>query len=252
VADIDAGVVRLTESDDGVVEITMRDTENRNTFSYALIEGLMQCFDVVARNDRYKVVVLTGYDTYFASGGTKELLLKMYKGEITFNDMEFFRLPLDCPLPVISAMQGHGLGGGFIFGLYADLVVLSRESIYTANFMKYGFTPGMGATLIAPVKLGDVLANEMLFTARTYRGEELAARGLPIPVVPRHDVLAHARQLARTVAEKPRLSLLTLKEHMTFAVREQLPLVIERELRMHEVTFHQPEVETRIEAFFAT
>lgn len=251
-ADIDAGVVRLTESDDGVVEITMRDAENRNTFSYALIDGLMRCFDAVARNDRYKVVVLTGYGTYFASGGTKELLLKMYQGEITFNDMDFFRLPLDCPLPVISAMQGHGLGGGFIFGLYADLVVLSRESIYTANFMKYGFTPGMGATLIAPAKLGGVLANEMLFTAATYRGEELAARGLPIPVVPRKDVLAHARQLARIVAEKPRLSLLTLKEHMSCGLREQLPMVIERELRMHEVTFHQPEVETRIEAFFAT
>lgn len=35
-------------------------------------------------------------------------------------------------------------------GLFADIVILSRESVYTANFMKYGFTPGMGATFIVP------------------------------------------------------------------------------------------------------
>ena len=51
-------------------------------------------------------------------------------------------------------MQGHGIGGGFVVGLFADFVILSRESVYSTNFMKYKFTPGMGATYIVPKKIG--------------------------------------------------------------------------------------------------
>jgi polyketide biosynthesis enoyl-CoA hydratase PksI len=243
-------VVQLNELEGNVVEITMRDAENHNTFSYPLIDGLVRCFDAIQNDDRYKIVILTGYDTYFASGGTKELLNKMCRGEIRFNDLDFFRLPLDCALPVICAMQGHGLGGGFIFGLYGDFIVLSRESVYTANFMKFGFTPGMGATLLAPLKLGYFLGHEMLFTARNYRGEELAQRGLAVPVVPRKEVLPYARRMAALMAEKPRLSLITLKQHMTRNLREQLPKAIEMEVRMHDATFGQDEVADRIDQLF--
>ncbi|HWW19349.1 MAG TPA: enoyl-CoA hydratase-related protein [Steroidobacteraceae bacterium] len=50
---------------------------------------------------------------------------------------------------------------------------LSRESLYTANWMKYGFTPGMGAIGVLRKKLGIGLAQEMLLSARTYRGADL-------------------------------------------------------------------------------
>ncbi len=98
-------------------------------------------------------------------------------------------------------MQGHGIGGGLVFGLFADFVLLSRESIYTANFMKYGFTPVTGATYV----LGLGLAEEMLLSARTYRGADLEKRGIQFPVLPGVEVLQNAHQLARDLAEKPRI-----------------------------------------------
>ncbi|NEO96210.1 MAG: enoyl-CoA hydratase, partial [Moorea sp. SIO3G5] len=158
-------VVQLVELGNGVVQITMKDEENCNRFSPGIIEGLYKCFGAVAENKSYKVVILTGYGNYFCSGGTKEELISIYKREIKFSDLDFFRIALDCEIPVIAAMQGHSIGGGLVFGLYADLVVLSQESIYTTNFMKYGFTPGLGCTLIVPEKLG-VLGWEMMYTAQ--------------------------------------------------------------------------------------
>jgi polyketide biosynthesis enoyl-CoA hydratase PksI len=116
--------------------------------------------------------------------------------------------------------------------------------------MKYGFTPGMGATFILPQKLGIALAQEMMLAAKTYRGEELQKRGIPFPVLPREEVMEYALDLARTVAEKPRVSLITLKDHLVASLREGLPKVIAAEVAMHEKTFHQPEVRDRIEAFF--
>jgi polyketide biosynthesis enoyl-CoA hydratase PksI len=243
-------VIDFKELTPHIVQITMQDEEYKNTFSQALMVGLIQAFDRIRANSHYKAVILTGYGPYFASGGTQEGLLALADGQSKFADSNIYSLSLDCPIPVIAAMAGHGIGGGFAMGLFADFILLGRESIYTTNFMKYGFTPGMGATYIVPQKLGIALGHEMLLNAQTYRGEVLKQRGVPFPVYPRKDVLEHARQIAQALAEKPRVSLITLKAHLVAPLRQALPAVIEQELRMHEQTFHQPEVKDRIKTLF--
>lgn len=243
-------VVALTPIEPGIVEIRMQDRVHKNVFTEPLVRGLIDAFDRVRADTTCKVVVLTGYDTYFASGGSKEALLALYEGKAKFTDGNIYSLPLECDVPVIAAMQGHGIGGGFVLGLFADFVVLSRESVYTTNFMKYGFTPGFGSTYVLPKKLGVSCAAELLITARNFRGGELAQRGIPFPVLPRTEVLAHAYETARQVAEKPRESLIVLKRHLVIEIKRELPKFIEQELAMHDVTFHQPEVKERIHALF--
>ncbi|WP_062085683.1 polyketide synthase [Caballeronia udeis] len=243
-------VVGIEELEAGIVLVRMQDRINKNTFTSELIDGLTQAFARISERTDCKVVVLSGYDSYFSSGGTKEGLRDLFEGKFKFTDKDLYSLALKCPVPVVAAMQGHGIGGGFVLGMFADLVILARESIYTANFMKYGFTPGMGATFILPIKLGIALAQEMMLSAANYRGEELQKRGVPFSVLPREQVLPHAVALARSLAEKPRASLVALKTHLAAPLREQLPRFIDEELALHELTFHQPEVKERIEALF--
>ncbi|MEV0636199.1 polyketide synthase [Streptomyces sp. NPDC050619] len=240
--------VGYTNIRDGVVQITMQDREHKNTFSGRLITGLSEAFERVGADGRCKAVVLTGYDNYFASGGTKESLLQIQDRKISFTDSNIYGLALDCPVPVISAMQGHGIGGGFAMGMFADFIVLSQESVYTTNFMQYGFTPGMGATLILPKKLGFSLGQEMLLSAKTYYGRDLKERGVPFPVLRRAEVLPYAVELAENLAEKPRVSLITLKDHLVSDLRSELPSYIEREVAMHDKTFHQSEVRDLIQS----
>jgi polyketide biosynthesis enoyl-CoA hydratase PksI len=246
-----ATIVDVQEAGPGIVTVTMQDRARKNLFSTELFDALIAAFTSISRRPDCKVVLLTGYDSYFLSGGDRQGLLAIHEARAKCTDDNFFRLLLDCPVPVISAMQGHGIGGGFVFGLYADFVVLSRESVYTTNFMNYGITPGMGGTCIVPRKLGTALGEEMLLAARSYRGGELEKRGVGFPVVPRAELLDYARQLAADIAAKPRASLVMLKEHLTRELREQLPHTVERELAMHDLTFHQPEVRERIEEVFA-
>ncbi|UED75685.1 polyketide synthase [Brevibacillus sp. DP1.3A] len=243
-------VVELREIEPGIALITMQDRVYKNTFSDDLVKGLAHAFLTVKETERYKAVILTGYDTYFASGGTQEALLAIFEGQLKFTDSNFYSLALECPVPVISAMQGHAIGGGFVIGMFADFVVMSRESVYTANFMKYGFTPGMGATYILPRKLGLSLGNEMLLSSSNYRGADLEKRGVPFAVLPRDQVMSHALELARQLAEKPRLSLVTLKDHLVETMRAELPNYIEKEVAMHELTFHQTEVRDKILSLF--
>lgn len=246
------GAVEVRFVDRHVLQIRMQDRASKNTFSEALTQGLQDAFAQVEREPECKVVILTGYDNYFASGGTQEQLLGLANGRGAFTDRALYSLPLLCPVPVISAMQGHGIGGGFVLGMFADLAVLARESIYATNFMRYGFTPGMGATFILPHKLGLALATQMMLTASNFRGEELQQRGLPFPVVPREKVMPHALELAEALAEKPRVSLVALKAHLTAHLRDGLPGTVAQEVAMHAVTFAQPEVKTRIATLFGS
>ncbi len=245
-----SSVVELQEIESGIFQMKMQDTESKNTFSPALVEGLITGFTKIKQSESCKVVILTGYDSYFAAGGTKEGLMDFQAGKGKFTDINIYSLALECDVPVISAMQGHGIGGSFLMGHFSDFVILSRASVYTTNFMKYGFTPGMGATLIVPWKLGISLGHEMLLNAQTYRGQELKDRGVSFPVYPRAEVLGQAIQTARQLVEKPRISLVSLKKHLVEPIANELPAIIEKEVAMHEKTFHQDEVKERIRKLF--
>jgi polyketide biosynthesis enoyl-CoA hydratase PksI len=240
--------VELNYVEDSIAVVSMEEQEHRNTFSPALVSGLVASFERIREEDRAKAVVIHGYANYFCCGGTQEELRKIFQRQIDFTDLGIHRLLLDCEVPTIAAMQGHALGGGLAFGCCADLLVLAEESVYSANFMKYGFTPGMGSTYVIPAKLGPVLGVEMLLTARGYQGGELKERGAGAKVVRRAEVIPTAMSLARELADKPAVSLKLLKKHLTQRIREELPRIVQQELSMHEVTFDQPEVRERIEA----
>lgn len=239
-------VVHLEEIIGGIALVKMEDRDTKNAFSDNLMEDLLEVFKYIDSNENFKVVILTGYDNYFATGGTKETLLNIYEKKIKFSDNNIYSLLIDCKIPVIVAMQGHAVGGGLILGITGDIVIMSRESVYTSNFMKYGFTPGMGATYLLPKKLGLSISQEMLFTAMNYRGAELEKRGIPFKVMGRNEVLDYAIEIAETFIEKPRLSLITLKNHLLSEIRAELPSVIRKELEMHDITFHQSDVKSKI------
>lgn len=243
-------VLQVTRPLPEVALLKIEDREAKNCFTDTLMHGLVDTFRQVSKDTSVHAVVMTGYDSYFCSGATRKILERLQAGKADFSEGGLYNLPLDCEVPVIAAMQGHAIGGGLVFGLFSDVVVLSRESVYAANFMKYGFTPGMGATLVLPLKLGTALGTEMLISARTYRGQELADRGVPYQVLPRADVLDHAMGLARDLARIPRTSLTLLKAHLNRALHASLPDTIERELAMHQATIGNDDVRARIASLF--
>ena len=245
-----SAVILLDYYTDEIARVELHDENSKNTFSEEFITGLHEVFDEINKNPAIKVVVIHGYDTYFCCGGTKKELLTIANGEAKFSDLAFFRLLLDCRVPCIAAMQGHALGGGLAFACYADHLILDEESFYSFNFMNYGFTPGMGATYIGPRKFGKVLAHEMLYCGRNYKGSELKSRGVQLQVVPQDEVISAALEMAEELADKPRIALTTLKKHLTKPIVAALPQIINDEVAMHEITFTTPEVKERIERMF--
>lgn len=229
-------VMKLSLLDDGVVCLTMNERDGRNMFTPAFMDGLEEAFEKVGEFSEAKVVVLTGHASYFACGGTADGLAQLQRGEGKFTDRRIYSLPLSCPLPVIAAMQGHGIGAGWSLGMYCDQAIFAPEGIYHSNYLWYGFTPGAGATMIFPHRLGDALGREVLFTAREYRGKELAKRANHLIVVPSREVLSKAMTAAHNLAQKPKTELLALKQSQTKTLRDNLDVVLSREFAMHKKT----------------
>ena len=248
---IKSDVMKLKASKNGILSVIMCDQESKNTFSEKFIKGLIEVFEHIKNNNDYRVVILTGYDNYFACGGTKEELLGIQKGEDRIIGGKFFSLALDCKIPVIAAMQGHGIGAGWALGMFCDLTIFSEESIYTANFMEYGFTPGAGATMIFPEKFGYNLGQEILFTSKQYRGSELKDRRIGFPVLQRNEVIKRALEFANKLCIYSRAELIEKKDGINMELRERFDDTIEKELVMHEKTFvGNIEVLKRIERNF--
>lgn len=246
-----AAAVALDVFDDGVAVLRMEERSGRNTFTADLMDGLSEAFEVVARSSDIKAVVLTGFEGYFACGGTADGLESLQRGDTHFTDRRIYSLPLECPLPVIAAMQGHAIGAGWALGMFCDLALFGAESVYHSNYLELGFTPGAGATLIFPRRLGDDLGREVLFSAMPFKGRDLKARAPGLHVLPGARVLPEALRLAHTLARRTRDELIAAKSDSVHELLEALPGVLQRELDMHRRTFiGNDEVLTRIRAAF--
>lgn len=233
---------------DAVATVRLADTENRNVFTPELVALFQAALAAAVAEPEARVVLLAGLPDIFCAGGSRESLLAEPEGRETLGHDQIVRAPLRCPLPVVAAMRGHAIGGGLLFGLYADIPVLSERSVYTANFLSYGFMPCMGATWVLPHRLGPVLGTEVLLGAARFRGRELRERGAPLSVVPHDAVEATAAGLAARIATAPRRALEHTKAALAATWRAESDHAFEREVAGHLETLKHPVVRQAVAA----
>lgn len=249
-----AEVVKYKVIREHIAVVTMEDRNHKNMLSDDLYYGLMKVFAQIAEDESISAVVLTGYENIFCMGGMRNNLKEIAEQNSLCSDGTFVYLGLlSCPVPVIAAMQGHAYGGGLMLGMFADAIIMAEESIYSANFTRYGFTPGVGTTYVLAEKLGDVLAQEMMYTANEYQGSELKERGVTVQIRKREEVLDAAVEMAAAMTNKPRKTLTVLKQELAERVLDKLPRYIMSEVAMHQKIFSGEivnEAKKRIEKYF--
>lgn len=247
----DGSKVSLEIIDDNIAIVRMIDREHKNTFTNELLGGLLKRFKEIKQHGNIKVIIITGYENIFSMGGTYEQLIGISEAKNKFTDIPFlYRGLLDAEVPVISVMQGHAYGGGMLFGMYGDIVMMAEEGVYSAVFMKYGFTPGMGATYVLADKLGGSIANELMYSARLYDGRTLKENGAQVRIMPREQLMPAAMELARNIAQRPLSSLKVLKSELSSRYLSRIEHILETETEMHKKTFSTAEVRENIERIY--
>ncbi|MGC4083043.1 MAG: enoyl-CoA hydratase/isomerase family protein [Vicinamibacterales bacterium] len=231
----------------GIATITMNDPAASNALGEAMVHELIAAFDYAGGRDDVRAVVLTGSGPTFSAGAPVDLLLRLVRGELEPADITLPRALLGCPVPVIAAVAGHAVGGGFALALAADIIVLASECRYGFTFMNYGFTPGMGTTRLCEHALSPAVAHELLYSGELRRGDRFSGSGIN-HVVPREAVIETALDIAARIAEKPRTALELLKRTLATPRRTAFEEALTVEAQMHEITMRAPGVEARITA----
>jgi polyketide biosynthesis enoyl-CoA hydratase PksI len=229
-----------------VALVRLADDAGRNVFTPTLGAAFHDALDEAVRHPASRVVLLAGLPDIFCSGGSRADLLGGPGSVPTTAYEELVRAPLRCPLPVVAAVRGHAIGGGLLLGLYADMPILSERSVYSANFLDYGFAPCNGATWVLPHRLGPVLGTEVLLGGGRHRGAELRERGVPLHVVSHDEVEPCAESLASRIAAAPRRALEHAKAALTAEWWAASSRAIEREVPGHLETLRLPQVQQRV------
>jgi len=224
----------------------MCDAHGKNALSEEFVAELTGGLQVLSEESNVKVVVLLGMPEVFCSGAPKSLLLQLADGGIAPSDILLPKVILSIPLPLVAAMEGHAVGGGFALGLCADFVIISRESRYGCNFIDLGITPGMGTTRLLEQVLSPAIARELLYTGELRKGSEFETHSGFNYVLPRALVAPKAFEIASRIAEKPRSALETLKRGMSIRRRRIFEETFELETGMHRKVLSDPETKRRI------
>lgn len=202
----DSSALVVIDQADGVATLTLNRPEARNALSRALLARLRSALAEVDRNESVGAVILTGADPAFCAGlDLKELSANDGAGLGRPDD----DLPLGSPWqpiskPLIGAINGVAVTGGFELALNCDFLIASDRASFADTHARVGILPGWGLSVILPQRVGFGLAKRMSFTGDFLSAAQAYDAGLVTEVVPHEQLLPRARELAATIAANNR------------------------------------------------
>jgi enoyl-CoA hydratase len=193
--------------------ITLNRPNARNALSFALRQELVDALATFAQDDSIRCVVLTGGPHVFAAGADLKQLGETGSVEMLRLGVERYWLSIAAfPKPLIAAVNGLALGGGFELAMHADIVVAGASAQFGLPEVKVGLMPGGGGTQRLPRAVGKFAAMRYLLTGDTMSAEEAHRLCLVSDIVPDDKVLSTAMSIAGRIASRAPLAVRQVKE----------------------------------------
>ena len=212
------GYTDIDISRDGHVATLEIQRPPNNFFDVELITDLASAFEELDRDDDCRALVLCSAGKHFCAGNNfGKPRSPAENAARTSGDNPLYSAAVrlfNAKKPVIAAIQGAAVGGGFGLAVMADFRVVCAEARFTANFVKLGFHPGFGLTYTLPRIIGTQNANLMFLTGRRINGETARDWGLADVFTSREKLRDEAAALAAEIAENAPLALKSVRATM--------------------------------------
>ena len=183
-----------------------------------------------------RALVIWGGERVFAAGADiKQMSSRSYSDMVAWAELlqDTFRLLARLPVPVVAAVNGYALGGGFELALTADVRVLGERAKVGLPEITLGIMPGAGGTQRLSRLVGPARAKGLIFSGRHVAADEALTLGIADSVVPDGEVYETARQIAATYAQGPAVALRAAKQ----AVDDGFELDLDSGLRLESNLF---------------
>lgn len=208
------------QRDGHVLEITLNKPKV-NAIDQVMSRELGEAFAQLRDDPELRVGILTGAgDRIFSAGwdlkalDAGEMKLDNWWEDGDYGDGGFAGLTENWNLnkPVIGALNGHTIGGGFELALGCDLLLASEHVEFALPEMPLGIVPDAGALQRLPRRIPYNIAMEMFFLGRWMPAQEAAGYGLVNQVVAKEKLMSTAREWAQKLAKAAPLAMQTVKE----------------------------------------
>ncbi len=196
----------LVAARDGVLEITLNRPEARNAVNGTVAEGVAAALDRLDAEDGLRIGILTGAGGTFCSG----MDLKAFvAGERPWvGDRGFAGIAQRASRkPLVAAVEGYALAGGFEVALACDLIVAARDARFGIPEVKRGLVAAAGGLIRLPKRIPYHLAMELALTGDPVTAERAAQLGIVNRLAEPGGALDDARELAAVVVRNAPLAL---------------------------------------------
>ena len=202
-----------------VATITLNRPEQMNTINAELGAGLIDCLHQVRGRDDIRAAVITGNGRAFCAGADLRSradgpaaasgVAGLFRTDDALGFHEF-----DARKPVIGAVNGYALGGGFEIALSCDLLIASEAATFGLPEITLGFFPLAGAPVKLPRGVSRVVANDMLFTGERIDAKKAYEYGIVSRVVPADELMPTAQSMAAKIAGYAPLAVRSMLERV--------------------------------------
>lgn len=200
----------LVEQRDGVQIITINRPEAKNALNLAVAEGIAAAVDELDSSDELRVGVLTGAGGIFSAGMDLKGFLRGESPAIEGRGLcGITQTPPRKPL--IGAVEGWALAGGFELLLACDLVVAAETARFGVPEVKRSLVAGAGAALLLPRRVPFAIALELLLTGDPLHAPRAAEIGLVNRITPEGGALDEALAMAAVIAANGPLAVAATK-----------------------------------------
>ena len=209
----------LYEKSGNISTLILNRPDKLNALNLELFDELLLALKVINEDDEVKTLILTGAGRAFCAGADLGMIQNLGKEDF----MPKFRRLIQkvqavtnaiegLDKPVIGAINGAAIGGGFDIAIACDIRLASEAAVFSEAFIRLGLVPDMGATFRLPRLVGIARAKEIILTGDTISATEAERIGLVNWVVPANQLMEEAKKWAEKLAAGPPLAIKVAKQ----------------------------------------
>ncbi len=207
----------LTETIGHVLVVTINRPVCCNAIDHGVACGLEAAWDRLDGDDRLRVAVLTGAAGFFSAGADLKAAAAGGPRASTEKRGQFGSIRNPPEKPVLAAVEGDALGGGFELALACDLIIASETSKFGLPEVSRGVLAAGGGAIRLPRRIARNVAMEMALTGRPQPAARLFELGLVNRVCPPGEALATALAMAELIAGNAPLAVIAAKQVVTLS-----------------------------------
>jgi len=198
----------LFSNKNNVTTITLNNPAKLNSWGMALAAQMLNQLSRAASDPETKVVILTGTDPYFSSGGSLAEIFsnssspRGVQRAIQTENEKIFNGFIEFPKPMIAAVNGPAIGGGTTSAALCDIILASDKAIFSTPFKQLGVNPEGCSSVHFERMLGEDVANKLLNEGWKPTAIEAKECGLVEEVIQHESLLVKAQDLGEIWARE--------------------------------------------------